>query len=386
MKVLLLSMDFTVPGMHGGSSHVEGVVRALNALGHEVFLFTRKECGSAEWADQALLHPYYLPFARIGLVRMAQYWMYAFLGALWLSWTKGIDLVWERSRPFGGAGIQTATILHKKSVFELNEPLLYTFAAPAESLKYKVMARLLGSAARRASVVVATHSCMVEGLKPKKVDLTDWGADPELFAKGPHADTIRKAHGLVKGKTALYMGSLRSWHALRETLNAFSLVIEKEPQAKLLFFGQGELSVQCDQWIAEFHLQGHVKKIPCVPHREDLSAFIHAADVCLALYNRNFEWFKKLDYFYSPIKVHEYKACGKPVVASDLGNLRKLVADGKNGFLVNEQDAQETADAILKLLRNPALRKKMGAFNQKEVREKYAWKALVQKTLSLLQE
>ena len=352
-----------------------------------MFLFSKKESGGAKWTETRLLHPYYLEVSPWGPLRILQYWLYAFLGTLWIVRTKNIDLVWERSRPFGGAGTQAASILHKKSVFELNEPLLHTYESSHDSMKYRAMAFLLKSASKKASAVVATHPSMVKGLsvERKRVDFTSWGVEPGLFEHEGKADSVRKAHGLVKGKTLLYVGSLRPWHAMRETFEAFARVAIKEPKAKLMVIGAMYDSPQCISLIGEFNLGNRVELIPYVTH-EQLPAFIHAADVCLALYNRNFEWFKKLDYFYSPIKVHEYKACGKPIVASDMGNLKELVPDGKGGFLVNEQDAKETANAILRLFNDPVLREKMGAFNQREAREKYAWKALVQKTLLLLDE
>src|SRR3989344_4116307 len=87
---------------------------------------------------------------------------------------------------------------------------------------------------------------------------------------------------------------------------------------------------------------------------------------------RQYPSFKKSQFFYSSIKIHEYKACGKPVIASDFGNLKKLVKDGINGLLVNEQRPREIEQAILKLITNKNLSRKISLANRKEDLERYS--------------
>ncbi|MBS3064671.1 MAG: glycosyltransferase, partial [DPANN group archaeon] len=114
-------------------------------------------------------------------------------------------------------------------------------------------------------------------------------------------------------------------------------------------------------------------------------SIIGTATICLALFDsKNYLPFQKFGYFYSPIKVHEYKACGKPVIASDIGNLKELVKNNVNGFLVNESDIDEISSAIIKLLKNKKLRAKMGGTNRKEVLETYNWDYVNKQILSRL--
>ena len=76
--------------------------------------------------------------------------------------------------------------------------------------------------------------------------------------------------------------------------------------------------------------------------------------------------------FTSPLKLFEYLAAGRPIIASDLPALREVVDDGVNGVLVPAGDADALAAAIRRLAADPALRLRLGqaAF---ESAAPYAW-------------
>jgi glycosyltransferase involved in cell wall biosynthesis len=64
----------------------------------------------------------------------------------------------------------------------------------------------------------------------------------------------------------------------------------------------------------------------------------------------------------------EAMACGKPVVASRVGGIPELVRDGTDGILVESGDVEALADSILRLLKDPALRKRMGKAGRQRVK------------------
>jgi D-inositol-3-phosphate glycosyltransferase len=68
----------------------------------------------------------------------------------------------------------------------------------------------------------------------------------------------------------------------------------------------------------------------------------------------------------------EAMACGTPVVASDVGGLPFIVRDGETGFLVPERDPQSLAECLSQLIRDPALRKRLGDRGIQVARD-YAW-------------
>ena len=61
-----------------------------------------------------------------------------------------------------------------------------------------------------------------------------------------------------------------------------------------------------------------------------------------------------------PVVVPEAMAAGLPLIGSNVGGIPVLVKDGQNGILVKERDAERLAEAVIKLMQNPDIRKEFG--------------------------
>jgi glycosyltransferase involved in cell wall biosynthesis len=88
----------------------------------------------------------------------------------------------------------------------------------------------------------------------------------------------------------------------------------------------------------------------------------------------------------SPIAIQQAMAAGKPVVATDVGGVAHLVADGKTGFLVKTGDIAGLADRIQRLLADEALRKAYGQAGRAEALQRFTREAVADKTYALYQE
>ena len=73
----------------------------------------------------------------------------------------------------------------------------------------------------------------------------------------------------------------------------------------------------------------------------------------------------------------EAMAAGTPVVVTRSGGIVETVRDNETGFLVEKNDAHALAEAILKLLENDALRKRMGTAARKRALEHFHWNRIV---------
>jgi glycosyltransferase involved in cell wall biosynthesis len=76
-------------------------------------------------------------------------------------------------------------------------------------------------------------------------------------------------------------------------------------------------------------------------------------------------------------------ACGTPIVATTAGGMPEVVADGRTGLLVPVRDHEAMAGAIVRLLRDEALRARMGAAGEARVRERFSAERMVQDTLAV---
>jgi L-malate glycosyltransferase len=79
-------------------------------------------------------------------------------------------------------------------------------------------------------------------------------------------------------------------------------------------------------------------------------------------------------------------ACGIPVVVSNVGGLPEVVLEGKTGFVVEKENPSQLADAFIKLLEDPELRRKMGQNGVEHVKENYNWLDNANGMLNLYEE
>ncbi|HID42178.1 MAG TPA: glycosyltransferase, partial [Archaeoglobaceae archaeon] len=148
------------------------------------------------------------------------------------------------------------------------------------------------------------------------------------------------------------------------------LDVAERIDAKFLMIGKNlsELEKEAERRRIEnkFIFLGFVK-------HEEVPKFISAADVCVAPYKLTKEMGKH-GFYFSPIKIFEYMACGKPVVASDLEIIRGII-ENKCGLLA-KPNAEDFAEKTLMLLKDVKLSKKLGESSKKAVK-KYTWDKVV---------
>jgi glycosyltransferase involved in cell wall biosynthesis len=91
-------------------------------------------------------------------------------------------------------------------------------------------------------------------------------------------------------------------------------------------------------------------------------------DVAVAPYPR------LADFHFSPLKLFEYMAVGKPLVASRYPDIASVVEDGAAGLLIEPGDVRELSAAIQRLLRDPELAARLGARARRTVAAAHTWR------------
>jgi glycosyltransferase involved in cell wall biosynthesis len=122
-----------------------------------------------------------------------------------------------------------------------------------------------------------------------------------------------------------------------------------EQQGHLLLVGRGDDRQRLEELTEELELQHCVHFLGYVPE-EDLPALYRAADLFAIASTCEVQSLPTL----------QALVTGVPVVAADALALPELVHDGQNGFLVPPGNPEVMAEAILRILRNPALAAQMG--------------------------
>ena len=103
--------------------------------------------------------------------------------------------------------------------------------------------------------------------------------------------------------------------------------------------------------------------------------YINASDTCTA----PFIFARNAKIGLSPLKLYEYMACGKPVVASNISGVSDVLEASGGGIPVLPENPEALAEGILKLLENPDLRTKLGSKGLSYVTENYSWHSVAEK-------
>jgi glycosyltransferase involved in cell wall biosynthesis len=111
--------------------------------------------------------------------------------------------------------------------------------------------------------------------------------------------------------------------------------------------------------------------------------YLASADLCLCLY-KPYDWIE-YGFYGSSLKLFDYMAAGKPVIASDMGQLSAIIKHEVNGVLVG-QDVTSIIERIRELKGNEKKRKLLGAHARQDVVDYYNWDRVAQQTEDVLHE
>jgi len=203
------------------------------------------------------------------------------------------------------------------------------------------------------------------GIKPESLFYLPNGVDLHLFKR-----TKSYKNPYPRGKKiVLFVGDIYTIDIL---IKAAPLVIDKIPDTLFVVVGNGKaqswkMKVDEAGLLNCFHFTGYI------PHNE-IPKYIHHADVCVSTFTHQ----PYLEYAL-PLKLFEYMACGKPIVATNVAGTAEVIKHGYNGFLIEPNEHENFAKYINLLLVDSHMRKKMGS-NGKAFVRKFTWK-LIAKTL-----
>jgi peptidoglycan/xylan/chitin deacetylase (PgdA/CDA1 family) len=93
------------------------------------------------------------------------------------------------------------------------------------------------------------------------------------------------------------------------------------------------------------------------------------------------------DFFYlSPIKIFEYMAVGRAVLAARVGQIGEVIEDGVTGLLYDPSDPASLSAALHRLVEDVALRRRLGESARRTVEERYTWQANARSVAGLLED
>lgn len=213
---------------------------------------------------------------------------------------------------------------------------------------------------RRFKRIIATTRVYAEGSPilsrwRDRVVVIHNGVDTGRFKPSNDGSKVRERHGLDGKKVVLFVGALTRWHAykgLDNLIRAFSTVAGKDPDARLLVVGGGELAAANAELAKSLGIWNKVTFAGTVPDAL-LPSYYAACDLFVLPSRDRSEGYG--------LALLEAMATGKPVIGSQVGGIPEVINNGVTGLLVSPNQPVELATAILALLSDGRRRLSLGA-------------------------
>ena len=301
-----------------------------------------------------------------------------------------LETVWHHARPdavlerlslMGVAGLRAARKMHVPHLLEVNA-LLSDEARAFRALSDYQTARaaedevLLGTDRVFCVSALLAETVAQRGVDPAKIEVMPNGFDARLF-RPRKASALRQRLGLNDRFVVGMVGSLKPWHGVSVLLEAFERFASRRRDAALLIVGDGPEHAVVERFCADH--QNLCVVAPGAVSHGDVPAMIAACDVTTAPYDAHDS------FYFSPMKLYEYLAMARPVVASAQGQITEVVEDGVNGLLVPAGDPGALADALGRLARSPALRARLARRGRETVAGR-TWAANARRILHVVGE
>lgn len=221
------------------------------------------------------------------------------------------------------------------------------------------------------TVQIRDFLCREYSLDPNLFMVISNGADSEVFYPMDQA-SCRSQLGLQSdAKYLIFMGGFRMWHGILDLIEIMPALLSNDSSIRLLLVGEGELTAGLRTRVGELGLGEQVVFCGQRPLNE-IPVYINAADICLAPFFDERSPFTGL----SPLKLFEYMACAKPVVASAIGGLDQFFERYDIGESVSSMDVRAWVPAILGLIGEPVRMKVCGENGRQAVLDKFNWQTI----------
>ena len=198
-------------------------------------------------------------------------------------------------------------------------------------------------------------------VRPERVKVVYLGAPLDEFSRPRSADEVRDARrALAVTDEDVLCGTVTRLHDSKGNeylVEAAALVAEVRPQARFVLVGEGPLREA---------LEAQVRSHRVLENRFRFGGF--ARDVASLLWAFDVQLFPSL-WEGTPLTAFEALAAGRPIVATDADGLLDVLTPERDALVVPRRDARALADAIIRLIDDPALRRRLAAAARETARD-----------------
>ena len=379
LKISYLCSDVGIPvlGFMGCSVHVREMVNALAGLVSDISVFAPSKGEGNQF-----------PHEIVDIKRFKKKWIGRDLRLILSNMNfyrtcrkqfkvQRPHFIYERYGLYGWAGVKLSKKFSIPLIVEINTLLT---EEEKDRLHFPGLARIFETTIlKRADAVCCPSKIMrtlltERGITKEKIIVTPNGINFEKFNSQMDGEQIRNQYGLG-GKVIIgFVGILKRLWGIYTILECAPQVFSKTNDLHFMVVGEGKEFQNVQRLIKENGLTDRFTLTGGVSH-SDIPKYIAAMHIGIAPYCY------KDPFHGSPMKIFEYMAMGKPVIASAQGQIKDIIKNGKNGLLIEPDDSDGLAKAILELGSDKTKMRNMGIKARATV-ENYTWEANARKVLA----
>lgn len=381
-------MDLSTPS--GPQIHVVRIVQGLRERGHRVRLVQLTDRG-IRWTDDleywsGKAYPrQWRPMTRMveRPVRLAQslfkplpYFNY-FDSLRFADAAKtvldGVDVLYERYSFMSYGGVLLSRMLSVPLLLEVNGHPFDEARIQGQSLSRQqrfVSMKLTRWTMQNATVVLPSGYGWKRRLRETgllahdRVQVVWPGVDVEEYQRSRDLDAIRRRWSLEDVKVVAFTGSFDPWQGLGTLVTAFAQVCQRIPDVLLVLAGDGFMRTAIEQQVALLECSSCVRFLGRMIQNE-VADLLAVADIGVMPLENHAE--------FVGMKLFDYMASGIAVVVTAPQRKHDLIVHEENGLVVEPGDVKGLADALVRLLNDPAECERLGRSAQALVGQRHTW-------------
>ena len=370
-KVEIFLIYYGLLNSRGGSNtHVLELLKNLNKYAN-ITLFVMKSDAKFGISDVKNV-PYLNNKYCIGL----SYELFLFFYLLYYCIKNKPDVVYLRQDTISFFPIILCNVFNIRSVVEINglirDELLMSYSSKPLILK---VACYLSTTSERFTykhcdkIISVTQKLKAQLIKiyditDDKIVVINNGANTDLFKTLPKKKVLSELNLDFSNTYICFVGKLSPWQGVEFLIEAAPLILKVYANTRFLIVGDGIMKKEWVQLAEDLGVLDKFIFTGGVPY-EMVPIYINASDICVVPK-------KPMKSGYSPLKLYEYMACGKPIIATRTNGFEFLEEENA-GILINSENPVEFSNSILMLLGNPELMTNMGNNGRKYVVANHSW-------------
>ena len=147
-----------------------------------------------------------------------------------------------------------------------------------------------------------------------------------IIANGADLKYFQKSQELCREPSLIYAGSIVEWCGLEIAIKGLALLKKKIPGITMKIVGAGEGRPELEALVRRLSLEDTISFTGKVPYKK-MAELLCKSSVGLATFKPG-----KAAAFASPLKLFDYMAAGLPIIATDIGNIGRILRDSNSGF------------------------------------------------------